>query len=300
MRTRRAVIVCMIALGQLMVSSMNAFAQVTIEKRRKYEAEAREFSGDSILFPTPVLDSPFSGDAVTTWRPASNGGSREWRVTTRYYRDRAGRVRVEQAFVGHANDQTPKRVIVAPDPDKLTAYVLDPAARTATKVPHSYALATVESSKKFIMPVSMTCVITLFRPGLKVPLDEESLGQQTMDGVRVEGTRVRAMLPLALGRGDTMDERWASPELKLDVYGRSEDAEIGVVEYRLTTISRTEPRPELFEVPADYKLTGMYRGAAWLNPYATEIWPKLSPSFRSFCGSGKAPPGGSSDPPSLR
>jgi hypothetical protein len=98
-------------------------------------------------------------------------------------------------------------------------------------------------------------------------LEEESLGTQTRNGLRVEGTRVRGLLPAALGRGETSDERWTSPELKLEVYARSEDDEIGVVEYRLTTISRAEPQPEFFEVPADY-VKVQYQGAASLNPYA--------------------------------
>jgi hypothetical protein len=142
---------------------------------------------------------------------------------------------------------------------------------------------------QFDLPVTMTCVIHLFRPGLHRPLEEESLGEQTMHGLRVEGTRVRGMLNAWLGPGSTMDERWFSPELKLELYSRSEDDQIGVVEYRMTTISRAEPQPELFEVPADY-VKVQYGGGTSLNPYAPEIWPTLSPSFKSLCGSA-TPPG---------
>jgi hypothetical protein len=289
MRTRRAVIVCMIALGLLMVSSIRAVAQSVSDEKAEIEAWVRARERGSILVPTPVLDTPFSGETVTTWHPPSKGSSREWRVTARYYRDSLGRVRVEQTFIGHAADPGPRRVIVAADPGSRMVYALDPVERTVTKVPRSYAVATVESSREFVMPVTMWCVIGFFRPGLKAPLQEESLGQQTIDGVRAEGTRVRALLPLALGRGETMDERWASPELRLDVFGRSEDADIGVVEHRLTTISRTEPQAELFEVPADYKPIGLFQGATWLNPYSPEIWPKLSPLAKSNCGATRPP-----------
>ena len=135
----------------------------------------------------------------------------------------------------------------------------------------------------------MACGITLFRPGLHTPLEEESVGEQTMDGVRVEGTRFRGMLRAELGRGETIDERWISPELKLEMYARSEDPEIGVVEYRVTTISRAEPPAELFEVPADYAVLP-YGGMTSLNPYSPEIWPGLPPDIKSRCGSA-TPPG---------
>ena len=74
------------------------------------------------------------------------------------------------------------------------------------------------------------------------------------------------------------------------MYARSEDGEIGVVEYRVTTISRAEPPAALFDVPADYVLDGSAGGRLGLNPYSPEIWPKLPPAAKSLCGSG-TPPG---------
>src|SRR5688500_7886150 len=58
----------------------------------------------------PVLDAPFSAEAVTTWYPSARIGTAELRSTVRYYRDRAGRVRVD--FVG---GMTPQRVLVTAD-----------------------------------------------------------------------------------------------------------------------------------------------------------------------------------------
>lgn len=291
MRTRRAVIACVVASALLIVGSISAFAQSMDDERNALRAHIERRSRGSILVSTPVLDSPFSGDAVTTWRPPSNSGRHEVRATARYYRDRAGRIRVEQTFVGHTRRQRPQRVVVTPDLTKRWAYLLDPAARTAMRISRSSgASVTSGGAVHLMLPVSMTCNIGLFRPGLHGPLEEESLGERTIDGVRVEGTRVRSMLNAWLGPGDTIDERWFSPELKLEMYARSEDEQIGVVEYRVTPISRAEPPSELFEVPADYDLTTRFRGLMSLNPYSPEIWPKLSPSARSLCGPG-TPPG---------
>jgi hypothetical protein len=45
----------------------------------------------------PVLDAPFSADATTTIRQTrADGNVTEWTTKARYYRDSAGRVRVDQ------------------------------------------------------------------------------------------------------------------------------------------------------------------------------------------------------------
>src|SRR6266540_2603541 len=163
MRTRLAVIVCVIALGILIASSISAFAQPASDELNESELRAEHERG-SILVRTPVLNSPFSGEAVTTWRPMSNSGSREVRGTARYYRDRAGRIRVEQTFVGHTGGKTPDRVLVTPDADSRWAYVLDPAARPATRAPHSGSSSGAATALHLVLPVSMTCGIELFRP----------------------------------------------------------------------------------------------------------------------------------------
>src|SRR5262249_26982820 len=41
----------------------------------------------------PVLNAPFSAEAVTTWRPNEPNERSEWRVRIRFYRDHEGRVR---------------------------------------------------------------------------------------------------------------------------------------------------------------------------------------------------------------
>jgi hypothetical protein len=86
----------------------------------------------------------------------------------------------------------------------------------------------------------------------------ENLGQQFMEGVTVEGTRTTMTIP-AGGIGNELpitivSEQWFSPELKVLVMSRQSDPRFGEKTYRLTNISRDEPAPELFEVPADYQV----------------------------------------------
>jgi hypothetical protein len=86
----------------------------------------------------------------------------------------------------------------------------------------------------------------------------ENLGQQFMEGVTVEGTRTTMTiqageigneLPIKI-----VSERWFSPELKVLLMSRQSDPRFGETTYRLTGITRGEPAPELFEVPADYQV----------------------------------------------
>ena len=68
-----------------------------------------------------------------------------------------------------------------------------------------------------------------------------------MSGVQATGTRFTTF---GYGRA----ERWVSPELKLVIYLRSEETNMGTFEYQLTRISRAEPQAELFDAPADSEL----------------------------------------------
>lgn len=304
MRTKRPVIASVIALGLLMVSSSSVLAQLTVPEQTEYHNKQTVGFGDSILGVTPVLDAPFSGEVLTTWQPRPNSGRSEWRARARYYRDRSGRVRVEQMFIGHAAGWNPQRVIVTADinvdegsaPNRLPLYLLDPVARTATKVPRGYARMTVGGSNTVEMPISHTCFIGFVRPQrmnrtlerngqAKLVIDEESLGQQTMGGVQVAGTRFTTTVPAGIWnrRRDVQmtHERWVSSELKLEVYDRSEDSQGEVIERRLTNISRAEPPAELFEVPADYNVMAWIGDTLWLNPDVPEIWPAgASPAER--------------------
>ena len=80
------------------------------------------------------------------------------------------------------------------------------------------------------------------------------------------GARFTTRLPGLAGNGQ--GERWMSPELEIVVYARSEDSEIGVLEYQLTGIDRAEPHARLFDVPSDYVAASEKGTLTWENPYA--------------------------------
>jgi hypothetical protein len=86
----------------------------------------------------------------------------------------------------------------------------------------------------------------------------ESLGSRDVEGVRAEGTRTTVTIEAGavgnLAPIEIVSERWFSPELRTVVFSRRSDPRFGETTYRLENIVRGEPSPELFRVPADYKV----------------------------------------------
>lgn len=237
-------------------------------------ASLRAEFGEGILFPDPVVDAPFSAEALTVWHPPASSGRNEWRATARHYRDRAGRVRVEQVFVGQAREQRPQRVIVISDPHNASGSLLDSAARTVRRISRGEAVSTVGGANSVVMPISMTRFIGFPQPQRhtvhgNTAHGEESLGQRFVAGIETVGTRLSVtwLLGLTAREVETTQERWISPELKLMVFSRTEDSLIGNVEHRLTNISRTEPPAALFTVPTEYRETELAFSQTWENPY---------------------------------
>jgi hypothetical protein len=245
----------MIAVIMFLVSPTSALAQTASPKQ-----EANQWNRTPECIVAPVRDAPFSAEAVTVWLPSPNSGRAELQSIARYYRDRAGRVRVD--FVG---GMTPQRVIVTPDADSNVAYLLDTVARAAISGTRGLVAMIVGGGcfdDHFVLPLSMNRFVGF----LGRRLDEESLGEESMGGVRVTGTRFNTMLPASV-TGMALGERWVSPELRLLVYSRREDSVVGVVEHQLRKISLTDPPAQLFDVPTDY-VEATFSCMTWENPYA--------------------------------
>jgi hypothetical protein len=104
--------------------------------------------------------------------------------------------------------------------------------------------------------IAMAAGDRVFAYSSDAEVNRESLGAQTIEGVEAEGTRVT--YTIAAGKiGNerpivTINERWYSPELQTVVLSKNSDPRMGETTYRLTNISRGEPDPSLFQVPADY------------------------------------------------
>ncbi|MCC6292087.1 MAG: hypothetical protein IT164_05520 [Bryobacterales bacterium] len=98
--------------------------------------------------------------------------------------------------------------------------------------------------------------VTVFRSGGDQNDRVETLGQQTIEGVRCEASRrTHTIPPGQIGNDrpiEIVTETCLSPELKTMVSSRTVDPMHGETTMRLSGVSRAEPAASLFEVPAGY------------------------------------------------
>jgi hypothetical protein len=210
-----------------------------------------------------VIGAPYSGDGITTLKLKLFDGTRiDRKVTARFYRDSAGRIRREQTIMGLAtlnpSDESPTVVTIV-DPVAGVIYTLNPGSRTAYRIAIDRR-ALVEPLPPPPPPPAPAGGVT--RPGAPPPPppppSEESLGSRQIDGLTAIGRRISRTIPAGQIGNDRpigiTDERWESPDLKVLLFSRYHDPRTGDVEYRLTNISRAEPAPGLFTVPPEYTI----------------------------------------------
>ena len=241
-------------------------------------------SGPIALDTEPVTGAPYSAEAVTDVVQHLADGNRIVRQNkAQISRDGQGRTRREQGFamfgplVNGPRGNEMRNVQIS-DPTTGTMVMLDLNSRTAHKMPGAPRMmmgnriaaggantnAGVKVEKfEFAVPPShgasggvmfnrVEAISTM--PG-ETPV-VESLGTQFMEGVAVEGTRTTLTIPAGqIGNElpiNVVSERWFSPDLKVLVMSRQSDPRFGETTYRLTNINRSEPSPQLFEIPADF------------------------------------------------
>jgi hypothetical protein len=203
------------------------------------QAQAPDLSSDRQLGPV-VKGAPYAADSVLTVTLTALGSPVEQRVVARVYRDSSGRVRREQTATGQERPASsdPDLVVTIVDPVAGVQITLNPASRTATRIPlGGRRTADVEA------------------PQAAAPR-AESLGTQVIDGIVVSGRRtVTTRPPGSDGRAvEISDERWESSDLQIPLIERHRDSRSGVFEHRLTNIVRTEPAAQLFVIPSSYTI----------------------------------------------
>ena len=226
--------------------------------------------GGAVMGPA-VKNAPYTAVEVTESTQVLGDGNRIHRLAeTTVSRDSEGRVRRE----------TPDQITIW-DPVANVSYALDPKTQTARKLP--LAKAFMSTSEKNVAAVRM---MTVEAGGFAVgdmPMPEgaqmvanrvwlggggfsfgyqtgksESLGQQVIEGVSAEGSRMHSTIPAgAIGNDraiEIVSESWYSPDLQTTVKSLHSDPRMGEEVFQLTAISRVEPPSTLFEVPADYQM----------------------------------------------
>ena len=96
--------------------------------------------------------------------------------------------------------------------------------------------------------------VTAGSAGTSSTATKEDLGEQVIEGVTAKGTRTTTVIPAgAIGNEQPItvtSEEWFSPDLKVLVMTKHADPRSGETTYRLTGVTRGEPDPSLFDLPA--------------------------------------------------
>ena len=263
-----------VGVAALVAAATAAHAQSANGIERQQMTAAHFFAGfeKQILAVEPlvpaagVTNAPFTADAVTEFTQILGDGNRiERTYTSSMARDSRGRTRREQevAMLGALaplQGHRPRLVMIS-DPSTGTSYTLDEQQQTARRS----SLIQIKGKLAVLAadPVRALKISGLDSPKVAI-IDEpakvvtRSLGTRTVEGVAADGTQTTMTIASGeLGNVrpiEVVTERWFSKELQMEVLITRNDPRSGNTVYRLTNIVRGEPAPDLFTVPAGYRV----------------------------------------------
>jgi hypothetical protein len=206
-----------------------------------------------------VAGKPFSGrDSIEWTRTLEDGSSVTTHLTAIVARDSEGRIRRERVnFVpANSNQQSKPSEMIIVDPTEHTRTTCEMATHRCSVANYS-------------MPVK-------FAPVPAGPLDNgkrflarESLGTDTIDDLNVVGTRETLTINAGvIGNNQpvvTTREFWYSSDLEINLSVTRKDPREGTQVIQLVDLSRSEPDPSLFQVPADFTVVDMRASAKTEN-----------------------------------
>jgi hypothetical protein len=190
----------------------------------------------------PVSGVPLSAETIeerTTKLP--DGTTKTEVLTSKAFRDAAGRMRIEMNIDGPNGERTPMVQII----DRAAGFM-------AILVPEEEMAARIQFPKQD--PSSPGGIAFLGGPLIMVPgtksFKTESIGKQTIDGIEYEGERTTATSdeqPSLVG----VEERWESRELGLIGLTKSSGPDEQATA-KIRNLDRSVPDPALFQIPPDY------------------------------------------------
>ncbi len=204
----------------------------------------------------PAAGRPFSGRDNIEWTRNLEDGTV---VTTHLYaklaRDGQGRIYRERvSFVPANADQESKRREIV---------LLDPVAHTRTTCIVATRHCAVTS---YNAPTSFTPrPVGPFDDGKRY-LTRENLGSDVIDGLNVVGTRETVTINAGvLGNNQPLvstREFWYSPDLQVNLSVLRKDPREGTQDIHVADLSRSEPDPAIFRIPAGYSVQDLRHESA--------------------------------------
>lgn len=208
-----------------------------------------------------VKGSPYTADETSeTIQTLADGNRIVRKTSSRLYRDKDGRTRSERSFPDfgpNAANAAAHKIILINDAVAGVTYRLEPDSHVAVKSP-AINLQTQMVEKKIAEAKASGGNLRIVRttPDAASGAKTESLGKQTIEGVEAEGTRNTTTIPAGqIGNEQPIEivsERWFSPDLQTFVLTKRNDPMAGETVYKLSDITRADPDPSLFQVPAGY------------------------------------------------
>jgi hypothetical protein len=231
-----------------------------------------------------VPGAPYSATVVNESVQTLADGNRIVQKTTgTTARDSEGRTRNDAALptIGNMAPSGAPHLVFIVDPVAQASYTLNLDEKTA-HVMGSKMLTTsgpgvpdVAAAKLLARASTLATSVIMPPPpmgggtpsvitSVKLDLDKaqaesrtEDLGTQVIEGVNAQGVRTtRTISASEIGNEKPIEivtEIWTSSDLKTIVMSKRTDPRSGEQTFRLTNISRAEPDPALFTVPADFK-----------------------------------------------
>jgi hypothetical protein len=206
-----------------------------------------------------VVGAPFS--AVRSQQSARNfadGNRIDRGANARWYRDSQGRTRIERdvpAEMLTGNPQMEPLQILITDPVRGERYLLQPH----TKMAVVFKMGRIEERR----PAPEAPAIFVMWGGHIYGPDEpgwskqESLGEQSIEGVRAIGARRQYTLSTGTVGNEKpivlTVEQWYSPDLGLLLKKSSRATTGAALNVVIESVVRADPDPALFTIPADYK-----------------------------------------------
>jgi hypothetical protein len=243
----------------------------------------------------PVKGAPFCATVTTEHTQSLADGNRIHTTdSSMLCRDGEGRTRREAglSLLGAGQQTSAPKLITIVDPVAGLRYLLDTENKIAQKMPVPPELGVVGPDGPgpgHAVGKQVTIYQRTGGPGSDVAFNEvmakkvstdsreaapnsESLGDQTIDGVHVTGTRITTTIPAGkMGNEKPIvvtSERWYSPELKATILTKHDDPWAGELKTELNNVSATEPDASLFTVPADYKIVDDKEGPIRIKLHA--------------------------------
>ena len=197
------------------------------------------------VFVTPIPNAPLLAVVNTqSSRILPDGTTSNQKTLSAIARDRQGRIFNERARLssignGHASDPIHPYY----DPQTRTSTVIDPQQRVAWQ-------STLNRPPSAVPPLAAGCAASPY-------VKEEDLGNRKMEGVEVHGIRNTQTIPAEANGGKeikVVDEYWYSEDLRLNMRVIHKDPRTGEQTTTVTQVDRSEPDPEIFEIPSGYKI----------------------------------------------